>query len=137
MRHYIGILHKEAGSDYGISFPDLPGAVTAAASLDEAVEMAAEALALHVEGLLAEGATVPEPSNLERLRAEHRGDTMVVVPLKTDNLAMRVQVTLPAPVLRRIDKHIEAEGQTRSGFLTEAAKEVLAQERTSRKRKRA
>jgi len=66
MRHYIGIVHKDAKSDYGISFPDFPGAVTAAPSLDQAVEMAAEALALHVEGMLAEGEAIPEPSTPER-----------------------------------------------------------------------
>jgi predicted RNase H-like HicB family nuclease len=134
MRHYIGIVHKEARSDYGISFPDFPGAVTAAASLDEAVEMAAEALALHVEGLLAEGETIPNPSTFEQVRdnPDYRHGLPVLVPLKTDAMAMRVQVTLPAPVLRRIDKYIEAEGQSRSGFLTEAAKEALARDKRRR-----
>ena len=64
MRHYIGIVHKDKGSDFGVSFPDFPGAVTAASSLDEAIEMAAEALALHVEGMLAEGEAIPEPLDL-------------------------------------------------------------------------
>ena len=42
-RTYIGLVHKDAGSDYGVSFPDLPGCVTAGATLEEAREMAAEA----------------------------------------------------------------------------------------------
>jgi predicted RNase H-like HicB family nuclease len=29
MRHYIALIHKNAGSDYGVSFPDLPGCVAA------------------------------------------------------------------------------------------------------------
>ncbi|TJX17220.1 MAG: type II toxin-antitoxin system HicB family antitoxin, partial [Mesorhizobium sp.] len=24
MRHYIGLIHKEADSDFGVSFPDFP-----------------------------------------------------------------------------------------------------------------
>ena len=28
-REYIGLIHKDAGSDYGVSFPDFPGCVTA------------------------------------------------------------------------------------------------------------
>ena len=26
---YIGLVHKEPDSDYGVSFPDLPGCITA------------------------------------------------------------------------------------------------------------
>ncbi len=36
MRHYIALLHKEPKSDYGVSFPDLPGCVTGGKTLDEA-----------------------------------------------------------------------------------------------------
>ena len=35
-RTYIGLVHKDAGSDYGVSFPDRPGCVTAGATLEEA-----------------------------------------------------------------------------------------------------
>ena len=31
MWHYIGLLHKDAHSDYGVSFPDFPGCITAGA----------------------------------------------------------------------------------------------------------
>jgi predicted RNase H-like HicB family nuclease len=72
MRHYIGIVHKDKGSDFGVSFPDFPGAVTAASSLDEAIEMAAEALALHVEGMLAEGEAIPAPSTFDEHRPSRR-----------------------------------------------------------------
>jgi predicted RNase H-like HicB family nuclease len=36
MRNYIGLLRKEAGSDYGVSFPDFPGIATAGTNLDDA-----------------------------------------------------------------------------------------------------
>jgi predicted RNase H-like HicB family nuclease len=45
MRYYIGLIHKEADSDYGVSFPDFPGVATAGKSLDDAQAMAEEALA--------------------------------------------------------------------------------------------
>jgi len=126
MRRYIGIVHKDKGSDFGVSFPDFPGAVTAAATYEEAVEMAAEALALHVEGLLAEGEAIPDPSSFDQIRAEHRDGMPVVVPLKTDALVMRLNVTLPATIVRRIDEYVDEWGQSRSSFLTEAAKHELA-----------
>ena len=42
-RTYIGLVHKDAGGDYGVSFPDLPGCVTAGATLEEARETATQA----------------------------------------------------------------------------------------------
>jgi predicted RNase H-like HicB family nuclease len=44
---YIAIVHKEADSDFGVSFPDFPGCITAGRTLDEAKDMAAEALTGH------------------------------------------------------------------------------------------
>jgi predicted RNase H-like HicB family nuclease len=69
MRHYIALIHKDANSDYGVSFPDLPGVISAGSTLDEAHAMAAEALAFHLEGLAEDGETVPEPSTLEEIMA--------------------------------------------------------------------
>jgi len=86
MRKYIGVVHKDETSDYGVSFPDFPGAVAAAPTFKEAVERAAEALLLHVKGMLAEGEAIPEPSTREQVLAnpEHRGGKPIWVPLKTD-----------------------------------------------------
>ncbi len=33
---YIAYLHKDRHSDYGVSFPDFPGCITAGKTLDEA-----------------------------------------------------------------------------------------------------
>lgn len=82
MRRYIAFVHRDAGSDYGVSFPDFPGAVTGASSLDEALEMAEEALALHVEGMLSQGETVPEPTSLTHLAKHRDGSMLVLVPLR-------------------------------------------------------
>ncbi len=47
---YIAYLHKDSKSDYGVSFPDFPGCITAGSTLEEAKEMAAEALSFHIAG---------------------------------------------------------------------------------------
>ena len=132
-RYYIGLVHKDRGSDFGVSFPDFPGAVTAARTVHEALEAAEEVLQLHVDGMLAEGESIPDLSTFDELPAKSRDGVSVLVPLRTDALAMPVQVTLPAPVLRRIDKHVEQWGQSRSGFLTEAAKHELARAPSGRR----
>lgn len=131
MRHYIGLIHKDADSHFGVSFPDLPGVVTAGTTLDDARVMAEEALALHIEGLIEDGEAVPEPSSLEQIMADrdNRSGVAVLVPAKIDQpKAVRVNVTLPEDVLAQIDSYAEAHGFTRSGLLVQAAKRLMTDE---------
>jgi predicted RNase H-like HicB family nuclease len=81
MRQYIAVIHKEPNSDYGISFPDMPGVISAGRTLDEACDMGAEVLAFHLEGLAADGLAPPEPSSLEDITtdAENRDGVVVLV----------------------------------------------------------
>jgi predicted RNase H-like HicB family nuclease len=51
------VLHKDADSDYGVIIPDVPGCYSAGATVAEAFENTQEALALHYEGLVADGAS--------------------------------------------------------------------------------
>jgi predicted RNase H-like HicB family nuclease len=69
MRYYIALIHKDADSDFGVSFPDLPGCITAGRTLDEARVIAAEASALHLEGMIADGEIIPGPSSIEAIMA--------------------------------------------------------------------
>ena len=69
MKHYIALIHKDAEGDYGVSFPDFPGCVTAGTTLDQARAFAIEALDLHLAGLMEDGETLPEPSSLEAIMA--------------------------------------------------------------------
>ena len=59
---FLALVTKEEGSNWSVVFPDLPACVTAGRSLDEAVEFAEEALALHVQGLREDGEAPPAPS---------------------------------------------------------------------------
>ena len=129
MRQYIALIHKDADSDYGVSFPDLPGVATAGSTLDEARDMAAEALALHLEGLAEDGEAVPEPSSLEAVMSspENRDGVAVLIPAPGPAIkSIRVNITIPSDVLDEIDRRAEREGFTRSGFLTQAARRLIA-----------
>jgi predicted RNase H-like HicB family nuclease len=75
---YIALIHKEADSDFGASFPDLPGYVTAASSLDEVLSMARKALALHIEDMLENGEELPMPTPAGRV---DRGDALLIVAI--------------------------------------------------------
>jgi predicted RNase H-like HicB family nuclease len=129
MRHYIGLIHKTVGSDYGVSFPDLPGCVTAGATLDEAREMAGEALAMHLEGMAEDGDSLPEPSSLDAIMADKENRDTVAILVEAPPRAaksVRVNITLPDDVLVEIDRYAEAKGYTRSGFLALAARKAMA-----------
>jgi antitoxin HicB len=71
MTHYIALIHKDADSCYGVSFPDVPGVITAADTLDEALTEAAEALAFAAEGWAEDtGKPFPLPRSLDDLRSD-------------------------------------------------------------------
>ncbi|MFY9952650.1 type II toxin-antitoxin system HicB family antitoxin [Bradyrhizobium sp.] len=129
MRQYIALIHKEADSDYGVSFPDLPGVITAGSNLDEARKMANEALAFHLQGLAEDGEPAPEPSSLEEVmsvRENKDGVAVLIAAPDAEVKSVRINVTLPADVLEQIDQYAEREGFTRSGFLAQAAKKAMA-----------
>jgi predicted RNase H-like HicB family nuclease len=127
MVQFIALIHKEADSDYGVHFPDLPGLVTAGSTLDEARAFAEEALALHLEGMAEDGLPVPEPSSLEAVMADpdNRDGVAILVRAETRSRAVRVNITLPEDALRDIDAYAEAHGYTRSGFLAQAARKAM------------
>jgi predicted RNase H-like HicB family nuclease len=128
MRHYIGLIHKQSDSDFGVSFPDFPGVATAGTSLDDARAMAEEALALHVEGLVEDREALPEPSSLDVVMADpdNKDGVAILVAVKTDApKCIRVNVTLPEDILEKIDRLADRQGLTRSAFLARAAKREL------------
>lgn len=129
MRNYIGLIHKDADSDFGVSFPDFPGVVTAGTDLDDTRRLAEEALAFHVEGLVEDGEPVPEPSSLDAVMADpnNRNGVAILVSLKGESRkSVRINVTLSEDVLNAIDAYAESQGLTRSGFLARAARREMA-----------
>jgi predicted RNase H-like HicB family nuclease len=126
------VLHKDPHSDFGVVVPDLPGCFSAGRSVEEALAMAKEAIELHLEGLIHDGKPIPRPGKIERHQrnADYRGGTWALVTVDTSALrvrAKRINITVPERVLETIDRAAEAHGQTRSGFLVEAANEYIAQ----------
>ena len=65
MAQYIATVHKEQVSDYGVQFYDFPGCITAGVTIEEAHDMANEALTGHIALMVADGDEIPPPSPLE------------------------------------------------------------------------
>ena len=59
--HYTILLHPDVEEGgYTVTVPALPGCVTQGETLEEAITMARDAIRLHIEGLLADGESVPQ-----------------------------------------------------------------------------
>jgi predicted RNase H-like HicB family nuclease len=71
MAGYSALVHKDEGTSYGVSFPDVPGCISAGDTFEEAVANAAEALAGHLALLRADGEAIPAPRSFEALRQDH------------------------------------------------------------------
>jgi predicted RNase H-like HicB family nuclease len=121
---YIAYLHKDRASDFGVSFPDFPGCVTAGRTLDEARRMAAEALALHVEGMVEDGGVVPEPSNLDVLERDPnmKGAVAILVSVEpAPEKTVRINITARKSQLEAIDRLAGRAGMTRSAYMVQSA----------------
>jgi predicted RNase H-like HicB family nuclease len=120
---YIAYLHKDKDSDYGVSFPDFPGCITAGRTLEEARRMAAEALALHIQGMVEDGIPVPEPSKLDDLENDPdlRQGVAALVTAELPSKRIRVNITALESQIAEIDRLAEKAGLTRSGYIVQRA----------------
>ena len=60
---YKILLHKEPEGSYTVNVPALPGCVTYGDSIDNAINMAKEAIQLYIEELKARGEEIPDDSD--------------------------------------------------------------------------
>ena len=129
MANYIAIVHKESKSDFGVSFPDFPGCITAGQTVDEVKDLAQEALELHVKGMIEDGDEMPAPSKLEDIMADaDYADTvayMVVSIPDTKPRTVRVNITVPEMTLKQIDAAAKKRGMSRSSFLVHLAQNAI------------
>jgi len=127
---FPAILSAAADGSVGVVFPDLPGCVSAGETAQQAALNAVEALALHVEGMLADGEALPQPAALGAVPAwlARDGDTILghcLVPVDLPTKAIRLNITMDEALVHRLDAAAAAEGFTRSGYLAQATRERI------------
>lgn len=128
--YYVALLDPEAdGSAYTVTFPDLPGCISCGNNVEEAVGMATEALALHLEGMVADGEALPPPTPLELVKRPQKLEQAFAVLIPADvkpaPKVVRLSITIRDDILRKVDEAAEHEGMTRSGFLAAAAQDYV------------
>lgn len=138
MKKYYQAVFAGVGTDQiDVAFPDFPGCVTVAPTLDQAHGRAADALALHVQSMVEDGEPLPaatdETALVELVRDyEEDGHRVVVasVPVEIPSgKAIRINVTLPQHVLNAADAWARTHKETRSGLLATATLDYLARHR--------
>jgi predicted RNase H-like HicB family nuclease len=67
---YIALVHKDKGTSYGVSFPDVPGCISVGDTFEEAIDNASEALAGHLAVLEGDGDPIPNARSLEALKQD-------------------------------------------------------------------
>src|SRR5579875_857521 len=119
---YIAYLHKDRNSDHGVSFPDFPGCITAAKTLEQARQRASEALALHIRGMLEDGEPLPHPSSLDDLAGDPAMKQAVafLVAVEEPEKTVRINITARESQLAEIDRRAKKARLTRSAYMVQS-----------------
>lgn len=110
-----------------VLFPDLPGCLPCAESMEQAVKNAKEALMLHLYGMEEDGEKIPEPTDFSTLRTAQNQTLMLVEvympPFREKQHKKIVKKTLSLPSW--INAEAEHAGINFSAVLQEALMEKL------------
>lgn len=135
MKYPIAIEKGNEATAWGVVVPDLPGCFSAGDTLDEAYAMAEEAIALWVNTALDDGHAIPtaRPIEVHMANPEFDGWAWGVIDVDMNNFATdveRVNISISKRILKQIDSYVGTSTETRSGFLSRAALEVIYEQRT-------
>ncbi len=123
MKTYIAVVSKDAGSAFGVWFPDVPGCFSAADEEADILANAIQALGLHFDG-----EELPEARGVDRIARDMEvaemlqgGAWLLAVPFVTlANRKVRANISLDKGILDAIDDASAQRGLTRSAFIAEA-----------------
>lgn len=116
---YPAIFHHE-DIGYSVSFPDLQGCNTEGNSLEEAYEMALDALSLYLEGIT----EYPVPSHPKAIALEE-SDFIVIIEVNTKNKHSNKAVKKTLTIPQWLNELAEEKHVNFSGILQEALKKHL------------
>ena len=119
LQYPVLIERGDEDTAWGIIVPDLPGCFSAADNEADILDNAREAILLHLSAL----DDIPAPASLSEVKAEE-GMVVSLVDIDLAGLegpAKRINITVPAALLSRIDAAAKAKGVSRSSYMTESA----------------
>jgi predicted RNase H-like HicB family nuclease len=120
---------EEAGEDFSVYFPDVPGCTSAGRTVEHAMLNAENALEAYLLALAGRIDHLPTATPIAQL-ADKVGEGVVGVFLaraEAPGRAVRINITIDEGLLAQIDRV----ASNRSGFLADAAREALARNRSA------
>lgn len=125
------VIHKDKDSDFGVTFPDLPGCFSAGDTIEEALANAQEAAECHIEGFLLDSEPVPVARTIEehKNKKEFKNGIWAIVDVDLSKLSLkpkRINITMPERLLNSVDYFAKKRGETRSGLLSQAVTEYMS-----------
>lgn len=131
MQYPIAIEWGDEHTATGIVIPDIPGAVTAGDTVEDAYAAAIEVAHIQLEAVAEAGGEIPRPGTVDdhRKKPEFAGWGWGLIDIditpylgKTE----KVNVTLPSEVIRQIDRYVSTHRlKSRSAFLADIALEKI------------
>lgn len=112
---------------HGVTLPDFDGCFTAADNYNDLATSVQEAVELHFEG---EDFEIPQPSDINELEKtdEYEGGVWMLVNVdlsKLETKPMRLNVSLPGHVVRKMDDYASENHMTRSALIVKATENYL------------
>ena len=124
-------IHKDDGTSYGVTVPDIPGVFSCGDSFEEALLNAKEAITDHVMILLEDGDYSPITTTSITELQQHpdfQDATWGLVDIDEALLnteQVRFNVSWPGYLVHIVDAYVKSNHETRSGFLAKAVQLVL------------
>jgi predicted RNase H-like HicB family nuclease len=130
MKFTIAIEPGTKDTAFGVVVPDLPGCFSAGDTVEDAFDNVREAIETHCELLAESGSDFPVTKSMSDWQndPEYAGWMWGIVDVPVEKLfgpAEKINITVPARILKRIDDFARQHGETRSGLLVRAAEQVM------------
>jgi len=123
---FLAVFETDDKPGISVYFPDVPGCVSCGDNFDHALQMAKEALALHIYGMEKDGETLPKRKDvIPKIGANDMIVPITIYPdiVKDEINSRREKTTVTIP--HWLKSAAEAEGLNYSRLLETAIKETL------------
>lgn len=129
-RNYTAFVIKDDDS-YTVTFPDLPGCITFADTVDGAYANARDLLPVFLETMRDNAMEIPLPTPFETIEPDADDSDLIVgkilVPAKMPGVMVRTNITLDSHLLETIDRITT----NRSAFFAELAEREIMRRTTA------